>query len=99
MVQIILNGYAVGGQKFVAAFASFMRICTSIAEGSELKYDKHKLHLLACAPLPLVDGDAGNENEESMELNAEAHVDYFQKTFFCFITIHGFCASVQIVLL
>jgi hypothetical protein len=58
-----------------------MHKCASIAEGSELKYDKHKLHLLTCAPLSLVDGDMGNENEESTEFNAEAHINYFQKTF------------------
>jgi hypothetical protein len=33
----------------VAVFALFTRMCTSIAEGSEFKYDKHELRLLACA--------------------------------------------------
>jgi hypothetical protein len=83
--QIIFDGYTVGGQHYVAVFASFMRKCTSIAEGSEFKYDKHELRLLACAPLPPVSLDVGNEEEESTEFNANAHVNYFQKTF----ELHG----------
>ena len=78
--QIIFDGYTVAGQHYVAVFASFMRNCTSIAEGNELKYDKHELRLLACAPLPPIDGDIGNENEESTEFNSDAHVNYFRKT-------------------
>jgi hypothetical protein len=35
--QIIFGGYTVGGQHYVAVFASFMRKCTLIAEGSEFK--------------------------------------------------------------
>ena len=36
--QIIFDGYTVGGQHYyVAVFASFMRKCTLIAEGSEFK--------------------------------------------------------------
>jgi hypothetical protein len=54
---------------------------SSIAEGSELKYDKHELHLLAYAPLPPVHGDVDNENETTTKFNAEAHVNYFQETF------------------
>ncbi len=57
--QIIFDGYTVGGQHYVAVFALFMRKCTLIAEGSELKYDKHELHLLACAPLPPLSLDVG----------------------------------------
>ncbi len=79
--QIIFVGYTVGGRHYVTVFALLMRKCTSIAEGSELKYDKHELCLLACAPLPLVSSDVGNEEEESMEFNADAHVNCFQKTF------------------
>jgi hypothetical protein len=79
--QIIFDGYTVGGQHYVAVFASFMQKCTSIAEGSEFKYDKHELHLLAFAPLPPVSLDVGNEEEKSTEFNADAHVNYFQKTF------------------
>ena len=78
--QIIFDGYTVGGQHYVAIFASFMRKCTSLAEGSQLKYEKHELRLLACAPLPPVDDDIGNENEESTEFNSDAHVNYFRKT-------------------
>ena len=63
----------------MAVFASFMRNCTSITEGCELKYDKHELCLLACAPLPPIDGNIGNTNEESTEFNADAHVNYFTK--------------------
>ncbi len=47
--KIMFDGYTVGGQHFVAVFASFMCKCNSIAEGSELKYDKHELHLLTQA--------------------------------------------------
>ncbi len=79
--QIIFDGYTVGGQHDVAVFALFMRKCTLIAEGSEFKYDMHELHLLACAPLPPVSSDVGNEEEESTEFNNDAHVNYFQKTF------------------
>ena len=79
--QIIFDGYTVGGQHYVAVFALFMQKCTSISEGSEFKYDKHELRLLACAPLPPVSSDVGNEEEESTEFNADAHVNYFQKTF------------------
>jgi hypothetical protein len=78
--QVIFDGYTVGGQHYVAVFASFMRKCTLFAEGSEFKYDKHELRLLACAPLPPVSSDVGNEEEESTEFNADAHVNYFQKT-------------------
>ncbi len=46
--QIIFDGYTVGGQHYVAVFALFMRKCTLIAEGSEFKYDKHKLHSCMC---------------------------------------------------
>jgi hypothetical protein len=77
--QIIFDGYTVGGQHYVAVFASFMRECTSMAKGSEYKYDKHELHLLACAPLPPVSTDVlGDEQEESIKFNAEAHVNYVQ---------------------
>jgi hypothetical protein len=67
----------------VGIFSLFMRKCTSISKGSEHKYDKHELHLFACAPLPSVsaDNELGDEEEESTEFNAEAHVNYFQKTF------------------
>ncbi len=80
--QIIFDGSTVGGQHYVAVFASFMQKCISMAKGSEYKYDKHELHVLACAPLPPVSTDVlGDEQEESTEFNAEAHVNYFQKTF------------------
>jgi hypothetical protein len=79
--QIFFYGYTVGGQYYVAVFALFMLKCTSIAEWSEFKYDKHELHLLACAPLPPVSLDVGDEEEESTEFIADAHVNYFQKTF------------------
>jgi hypothetical protein len=79
--QIIFDGYTVGGQHYVAVFALFMRKCTLIAEGSEFNHDKHELHLLACAPLPPVSSDVGNEEKESLEFNADAHVNFFQKTF------------------
>ncbi len=65
--QIIVDGYTVAGQHYVAVFASFMRNCTSITEGNELKYDRHELRLLACAPLPPIDGDIENKNEESTD--------------------------------
>ncbi len=66
----------------MAVFASFMQKCTLIAKGSEYKYDKHDLRLLACAPLPPVSTDVlGDEQEESTKFNTEAHVNYFQKTF------------------
>ncbi len=80
--QIIFDGYTVGGQHYVVVFASFMRKCTSMAKGSEYKYDKHELRLLACAPLPPVSTDVlGDEQEESTKFNPKAHVNYFQKTF------------------
>ncbi len=80
--QIIFDGYTVGGQHYVVVFALFMWKCTSMAEGSEYKYDKHELRLLACAPLPLVGMDVlGDEQEESTKFYTEAHVNYFQKTF------------------
>jgi hypothetical protein len=80
--QIIFDGYTVGGQRYVAGFALFMRKCTLMAKGSEYKYDKHELRLLACAPLPPVSTDVlGNDQEESTKFNAEAHVNYFQKPF------------------
>ncbi len=72
----------------MAVFALFMRKCTLIAEGSEFKYDKHELHLLACAPLPPVSSDVGNEEEESTEFNADAHVNYFQKTFELYVIVY-----------
>ncbi len=79
--QIIFDGYTVGGQHYVAVFASFMQKCASMAKGSEYKYDKHEL--LACAPLtPGVSTDVlGDEQEESTKFNAEALENYFQKTF------------------
>ncbi len=79
--QIIFDGYTIGGQHYVAVFDLFMQKCTLIVEGSELKYDKHELCLLACAPPPPVSSDVENEEEESTEFNADAHVNYFQKTF------------------
>jgi hypothetical protein len=80
--QIIFDGYTVGGQHYVVVFALFMQKCTSMAKGSEYKYDKHELCLLACAPLSPVSTDVlGDEQEESTKFNAEAHVNYFQKTF------------------
>jgi hypothetical protein len=80
--QIIFDGYTVGDQHYVAVFASFIQKCTSMAKGIEYKYDKHELHLLACAPLPPVSTDVlVDEQEESTKFNAEAHVNYFQKTF------------------
>ncbi len=62
--QIVFDWYTVGGQHYVAVFALFMRKCTLIAKGSEFKYDEHELCLLACAPLPPVSLDVGNEEEE-----------------------------------
>jgi hypothetical protein len=81
--QIIFDGYTVGGQHYVAVFASFMRKCTSLMnKGTEYKYDRFELRLLACAPLPPVNTNLlGNEEEESTEFNADAHVSFFQKTF------------------
>jgi hypothetical protein len=59
-----------------------MHKCTnSIEEGSELKYGKQELCLLACAPLPHINQDKSNEYEESTKVNVDAHVNYFQKTF------------------
>jgi hypothetical protein len=82
--QIIFDGYTVGGQHYVAVFASFMLKCTLMTKGTEYKYDKHELRLLACAPLPPVTVNMnvlGDEEEESTKFNADAHVNFFQKTF------------------
>ena len=78
--QIIFGGYTVGGQHYVVVFALFMQKCTLMTEGTEYKYDKHELRLLACAPLPPVTVNTnvlGDEEEGSTKFNADAHVIFF----------------------
>jgi hypothetical protein len=100
--QIIFDGYTVGGQHYVAVFASFMWKCTSMNGGTEYNYEQHELRLLACAPLPLVNTNLlGNEEEESTEFNADAHVNFSRRPSSCMglSLTPGFSANVLIALL
>jgi hypothetical protein len=102
--QIIFDGYTVGGQHYMAVFALFMQKCTSMTKGTEYKYDKHELRLLACAPLPPVIVNTnvpGYEEEESTKFNADAHVNFSTRSSSCMglSLIPGFSVNVQIALL
>ncbi len=67
----------------VMSFSDAQAMILSVIITTALLFDppRHAPHLLACAPLPPVSLDVGNEEEESTEFNADAHVNYFQKTF------------------
>jgi hypothetical protein len=52
---------------------------TSLINGIEHTLERHELRLLAVGPLPPIDEDSGEE--ESIEFNAEALLNYFRLTF------------------
>ncbi len=75
-----------------------------MTKGTEYKYNKHELRLLACAPLPPVTVNTnvlGDEEEESTEFNADAHVNFSRRPLSCMglSLIPGFSVNVQITLL
>jgi hypothetical protein len=77
-----------------------MRNFSSIAEGSELKYDKHELRLLACAPLPPV-MEMWTMKMKSLQSSLRPMLIISRRPlcYMALIIIYGFFASVQIVLL
>lgn len=76
--QLLFDGYSFSGNHYVAIYCSFIRKYKVTVNGIEHTLEKHELRLLAVGPLPPIDEDSGEE--ESIEFNAEAHLNYFRLT-------------------
>jgi hypothetical protein len=76
--QILFDGCTLnGGVHYIALFASFGVPYNTKTPSGDVKRHRHKVRLLAVAPLPPIDAD--DDMDESAVFNAEAHINFFKK--------------------